>query len=442
MKKLQRLICLFVSLLLLSGCAVNHAPDTTVDTTGISADTTGVPAETSGVPADRVDGPVQNEVYFAAGNDYYDLYYPYSWMPGPEITLLSSEHIDPESIQVTADIQAEYEFFVIEQKIGKPSLTTYEIIEREGKRTAYELTSDASALPLYLYQTYAGIDWSELGKLYTEYAKLLGKYDVGEVTYDQVMEVWNQYMDASIEYIDMYSQLDPEEFPQYYKYTINVNVKSAEVEEIFTTVHVTIGETVYDVNIGEVRIRPEYVPSTGREYLYMKSSSPVWLNCLPYGSGIERCESETNYAADAITLTGLYFLENLNSSVEVMDVVAFISDDPHLGAGIEIEWDGVTPIYVEQGKYLTFFITFRDDRLKEINYHSKLYPVVEFEHEGTSYERISEIPLYRFYNDTWLLYAMGMGGLDMESYFNDYHYLTINEVWRSDVDLTTWGQKK
>jgi hypothetical protein len=30
----------------------------------------------------------------------------------------------------------------------------------------------------------------------------------------------------------------------------------------------------------------------------------------------------------------------------------------------------------------------------------------------------------------------------MESYFNDYHYLTVNEVWRNDVDLTPWGQEK
>ena len=28
------------------------------------------------------------------------------------------------------------------------------------------------------------------------------------------------------------------------------------------------------------------------------------------------------------------------------------------------------------------------------------------------------------------------------AYFNDYQYLKINEVWRNDVDLTPWGQKK
>lgn len=435
MKKLQRLICLCISLLLLTGCGVNHVPDMTVDTTGISADTTGA-------PADSVDGPAPNKVYFAAGNDYYDVYPWCSYMPGPEITLLSSEHIEPESIQVSIDIQTEYEYLVIEQEIGKPSLTTYEVIENGGYRTIFERTTDAYALPLYIYQTYAGMDWAELGKLYTDYSDLKKKYDAGEAAYDQVTEVWNQYWNAYSEFVDAYSCLNVEKFPQYYEYTIDIYVSVAEEEETFTTVQVTIGDTVYDVNIGEIRIRPECVRSTGQEYLYMKSSAPLWLNCLPYGSGIERCESETNYAAEAITLTGLHFLENLNSSVEVLDVVAVISDDPYAGAGIEIQWDGVTPIYVEQGKYLQFVITFRDDRLKEINYHSKLYPVVEFEHDCTAYQKISEIPLYRFYNDKWLLYAMGMGDLDMESYFNDYHYLTINEVWRNDVDLTPWGLEK
>jgi len=149
MKKQHRLICLMLALVLflLPGCAADR-PDATEDTTGsaqeastadvldATADTTGAAQETSATKGP--DATQQNEIYFAAGNDYYDLYYSYSWMPGPEITLLSSEHIDPESIQVSADIKAKYSVFVHEQETGR-GLTKYQIVGDEGSRYAYEM---------------------------------------------------------------------------------------------------------------------------------------------------------------------------------------------------------------------------------------------------------------------------------------------------------------
>ena len=80
--------------------------------------------------------------------------------------------------------------------------------------------------------------------------------------------------------------------------------------------------------------------------------------------------------------------------------------------------------------------------MKEINYHSKLYPVFEFECDNSAYEIITEIPLYRYYTDKWLLCTIGLDGLNMESYFNDYYYLSPAENWRYDVDLTPWGQEE
>ena len=439
MKKQLRLICLMLALVLflLPGCAADR-PEITTD----AAETTVIPEETTA--ADLFDVPGRKDIYFATGNDYYDLYYYYSWMPGPEITLLSSEHIDPESIQVSADIKAKYSVFVHEQETGR-GLTKYQIVGDEGSRYAYEMEVVPHALPLYIYQTYAGMDWAEHCRLYTEYAELREKYENQEATLDEMNAAGDRYWDADAEYVAEYSKINVEDIPEYYLYTISLYIDAAEEEELFTTVQVTIGETVYDLNIGEIFIRPNAdtdADSAAHDYLSFVNSSPIWLNCYPYGSGIEKCESSTYCAKTALTLTGLRFLENTTSSAQVLDVVTVISDDPYSGAGIEIEWDGVTPIYVEQGKYVTLHMTFQDDRLKEINYHSKLYPVLEFEYDGAVYEQVEEIPLFRAYGDRWLLYAMGIGGLDMESYFNDYHYLTVNEVWRNDVDLTPWGQKK
>ena len=128
---------------------------------------------------------VKSEVYFATGNDHYDLYVGYSMLPGPQIQLFSRDYIDPNSIQVAVDIKADYSVYVFEQEMGA-SLTSYEIIESEGHRNAYVISADAYDLPLYLYQTYAGIDWAEVGNEYLEYFDMQEKYEAKEVEYYQV----------------------------------------------------------------------------------------------------------------------------------------------------------------------------------------------------------------------------------------------------------------
>lgn len=80
--------------------------------------------------------------------------------------------------------------------------------------------------------------------------------------------------------------------------------------------------------------------------------------------------------------------------------------------------------------------------MKELNYHGKLYPVFEFECGGETYELLQEIPFLRTQWDEWILYAAGLDGIDMESYYNNYYYLTAEENWRYEVDLTPWGQEK
>jgi len=87
MKKARRFVCVMAAMLaILSGCRAD----------GASRD-----------PEEAIEVSGQSDIYFATGNDYYDLYVGYSWMPGPEIVLLSRAYIVPEDIHVSADIEAE-----------------------------------------------------------------------------------------------------------------------------------------------------------------------------------------------------------------------------------------------------------------------------------------------------------------------------------------------
>lgn len=437
MKRIIAFLTVLISILILcSGCTPNEPIVDNPTNVPVADSPTNNPAVKNPANVLSVDNP--RDIYFATGNDYYDLYADYSLVPGPEITLLSREYIDPDSIHVSVDIQADYSVFVTPQETGA-SLTTYSVFENDEKRVAQEVSRGVHDFPLYLYQTYAGIDWADVGQKYMEYYDIMAKHAAGEAAADQVETALNQYNYAATEFINDYSQLAVDDLPTYYEYLIQVFIDRVEIDEEFTTVQVTIDDTVYDVEIGKVYIRQSPEVQSGRDYFSTAIGSPYWLNSFPYGRGVEQCQSATFLAKEAITLTGLRFLENTTSTAKVLEIVAVIADDEaeaYMGNGIKIKWDGITPIYVEKGKYVTFHMTFQDDRLKEINYHSSIYPVFELEYDQASYEVITEIPLYRYYTDKWLLYAIGLDDLDMESYFNDYHYQTVTEIWRNDVILT------
>lgn len=427
MKTVKLSVCLLLVVLsLLSGCNQN------------------APASTpTGNSTTKPAAQEQRDIYFATGNDYYDLYIGHSMIPGPQIELLSREYIDPETIQVTADMQAKYTVYVTQQETGK-SLTTYEIEEEEGNRYINAISRDAYDLPLYLYQTYAGIDWAEVGRLRAAYLSVSEDYKNGKADTNQVNAASAAYTYAKTEYAADYMKLSVEDVPTFYKYLIQVMIDEAAVEETLRTIQITIGEKTYDVDIGQINIRLDPGYSHAEPYLLYAAGSPFWVDCFPYGVGIEKCQSSTYYAEKTVTLTGMGFRENTQSTVQVLDVTVLISDSLYAANdmnAISIPWDGITPILVEQGKYVTMVITVQDDRLREINYHSKLYPILEVTHDGKIYEVSSEIPIIRNYTDAWLLYAIGIGGLDMESYFNDYYYATVS-TWRKDVECELWGSQE
>ena len=299
-------------------------------------------------PAEVLVGENPCDIYFATGNDYYDLYAAASWRPGPEITLLSREEIDPETIQVSLDIQTPYTVDVIQQETSR-SLSTYEIQEVDGVREVTE--TDFGSFPLYLYQSYAGMDWKALGEAYADYFATMDQYENGEVDLDQLKAAGAAYDNKATEYVEDYMGLEVSDLPRFYVYTIQVFISEAEKEETFTSVQVTIGDTVHNVEIGQVVLRPTPEQNLEAfEYLCPVGSPPYWIPTFPYGEGIAQCQYEVFYAEEPLTLTGLDYWENTMSTAEVVDVTVVLADSRDNidgGNGVEIPWDGTTPIYVE-----------------------------------------------------------------------------------------------
>ena len=253
---------------------------------------------------------------------------------------------------------------------------------------------------------------------------------------DQLKAADAAYQNGATAYVEDYMGLEVSDLPRFYEYTIQILFSEAEKEETFTSVEVTIGDTVHNVEIGQVVLRPTPDCGDAYEYLSPYGSPPYWISTFPYGEGIAECQSAVCYAEESLTLTGLDYWENTMSTAEVLDVTVLLTDsmDNAYGrSGVEIPWDGTTPIYVEQGKYVTLFFTVQDPRMQEINYHSKLYPVLEFDCQGSHWEAGNDLILYRNYNDRWLLYSLGLDGMSLESYFNDYYYV-MERVHRSRAE--------
>ncbi len=378
-------------------------------------------------------GETPCDIYFATGNNYYDLY-PY-YAVGPQIMMLSREYIDPETIHISIDIQAEYTVIVTEQPQIHPSLTRYEINETEGTREVTTLSSHANDFPLYLYQNYAGMDWAQLGNSYIHKQSVQEQYSNGTIDIEQLEAELAAYDHATTEYISDYAALTLDDIPQFYGYLIQINFSEQEKEESFQTIHVTVGDKEYVVDIGQVQLRPSPVFENSDNYLSIMAWTD-YLDGYPYGAGIEKCQSTTYYAAEALTLTDLDFLENSLSTASILDVTVIIADsleEAVLAEGLLIPWDGKASIHVQQGKYICLQLTVYDERMKEICYGANLYPVLEFTCNAKSHKTCSTIALTRHWAANWLLYSIGLDGMDMESYFNDYYYVVISN-WRKEVN--------
>lgn len=186
-------------------------------------------------PAEVLVGENPCDIYFATGNDYYDLYAQGSWMYCTEITLLSREEIDPETIQVSLDIQTPYTVDIVQQETDR-SLSTYEIQEVDGVRQV--TVTDAGSFPLYLYQCYAGMDWKTLGEAFADYFAAMDQYENGEVDFDQLKAVGTAYENGATVYVEDYMRLKASDLPRFFEYTIQIWFSEAAQEETFTSVQV------------------------------------------------------------------------------------------------------------------------------------------------------------------------------------------------------------
>ena len=391
------------------------------------------------VPEDK-----QKDVAFTCYNYDFDIYTCCSWKPSISFYLLSHEYIPGEDISVSVPVEHPYEVYVFDALAGYDyyQLTSY---QNTSEGYAYAVDENQFQYQTYLYQTSRGMDWATVGKSRLQWREMndtlekLNNQGLGDTEEAQSVaaaseQAREEYRKNANTYITEYCDLQIEDLPTFYMYQVEIifTYNSKAENEIIRDIEVFVGNECYPIEIGEVRLHSEWAGNTyvDDEALKIYSPGPLDFISYPYGFGLEMREGYILRADEDVTLLSCAQLEGSTCSAEILEIYLTISDDNRNG-GVDIVWDGKTPIQIPKGKYVEFAFLIQDDRMKEVFYGENLYPTVTYEHNEVTYTLTSQLGLHRQNFEPWFWYAVCFQDLDLQSYFDDYYYYAV-DIWRKE----------
>lgn len=390
----------------------------------------------------------QKKVAFTCQNYNFDVYTCCSWQPGLIFYILSEEYVEPAEISVSVPVEQHYNVNVYDvlANVDPYKLTSYSYIDGDAE-TGLAFAEDDSTLnyQLYLYQAARGMDWKTLGDKEVQLTSLGDQwkelYDQGLADTPEAQKINEAAVQASVEfrkvanaYVEEYRKLQKDALPQFYMYLVEVffEYDSSAENTCFQKIEIHMSDECYPVEIGEVRLHNEWAGNTyiDDDALKISSSGPMDLFFYPYGPGIEKREGFTLRTDEDITLQGCAQMEGSICSAEILEIHLVVTDTDGSSA-MDLVWDGNTAIHIPKGKDVKFTFLIQDDRMKEVFYGENLYPTITYEHNGEIYTLTVQLSLYRRNYEPWFWYAVCFQELDLESYFNDYYYVAVDN-WRKD----------
>lgn len=386
----------------------------------------------------------QKTVAFTCQNYDFDVYTFCSWQPGFIFYILSENYVDPAEISVSVPVDRPYyvNVYNLLENIDHYRMTTYSFLDGDEENGfAYPEDDSTINYQLYLYQASQGMDWKAAGEKglqektlndqwYALYKQGLADTPEAHTIQGAASQASREYRSIINTHLKEYRTLKPEDLPTFYMYQVEVffeHMRGA-TDVSFREIEVALGGESYPVEIGEIRLRSDEVGNTyvDDEALKMYSSGTMDLFSYPYGVGIEKREGFVLRADDDVTLLSCTQLEGSICSAEILEIYLKVG-------GMDIVWDGETPIQIPKGKYIEFTFLIQDDRMKEVFYGENLYPTVTYEHNGEIFTLTSQLSLYRRNFEPWYWYAICFQELDLESYFNDYYYVAVDN-WRKEFE--------
>ena len=421
MKKFAWILCFTLLLGLLAGCQAEPAgtqpsggttqPTGTAEPSGTTVPQVTEPVDIRPLPPKNpgnslIDYDPDRQIYIASENVYMDHYVGVSGFWDFYFKIYSRQKLDPEKISVTFPVDMPFEVDVYEYvAMRKPQIMLNDLDDADY------FSGD---FPYYLYLAYRGETFVE-------------GWDVSAFDLRQG-SIHYLYEGEEIEprYRDFMS-LTEEDLPEFYVYTVSVLLPFPYITELQETVvldklDVTIGDEVYEAKLGRVRMLPrDAFPSD----THVVDHDSVRINTGQlYNDGIILlCDVfdltdifDMEAVPEDITITGLRIVEE---ATQILDINVSMNSG---GQYMEMQWDGVSPIYLYKGDSISIDVTARNEYAGKLLNYVVSHVVVEYTNSANeqlcfvSSQQCTGSPINYEY------YAIIFDGVDMEPYYRNYYY--------------------
>lgn len=381
----------------------------------------------------------EQKIYFSCKNINMDIYME-GGLPVWEFVILSLEPLNEDEISISIPIETDYAVEITEMATTRT--TDYLESMNDNSNKSY------NGLPYYLYQCYRNTDWKKMYQLYEaaeEAEDCLQRISSNSLEYQELLDVIDEYYSYRDLYLSDYQSLKAEDLPKFYVYNVYIwlgatkiapeagdeSVSQNKISESFQEIDIQIGNEVYTQNIGEIRLHTEYLSNEYGEVLGNVLRSASGESSYPYGDGMVDALIWTFTTKKDVTITDAYLLDEENLDIELLGTHVFLNGN----TTIDFYWDLNSVLEIEEGTEVSIVGIWKDEYLMELEYGTRVYPVLKLESDGEKYTVTVERSMERNIaaDKIWLYYAIVFDGLDVESYFDDY-YRPVYETWREE-----WG---
>ena len=429
LRKWRFILCILCIMpLFLYGCQAPHVPAQTSGTDASSLLSQGLPApEHPGntlVPYD----PAREIYFFGCENVNATIYLENSMDIALNFLIISKRQLNEETIQLSLPIANSYTYSIVDLGQMISFRETFYTALDEGQQLG-EVSSE-HWLPYYVYQGYTGVDFARLGELWQIYLNEGQKrIDAGEIYASEAeLAAYNEFVVMRDAALSGFKALQPDQTREFYVYPVSIIFAGENaVDEVLTEFTVTIEGTQYTPFTGEIHLVPSVRPACYIEQKNMLFHVLQTPGTGLYGDGKGRLVTHMFSAEEDLTLTEYIVREEQFS---VLDLVVTISS--RNGNSASFYWDGTSPIDVLAGDSVSVELIFHNQGMENFSYFQKLHPELVCSKGSQLYSEVVEISCSSiFLMNFHELYAIIFDGVDMESYYRDYHY-PLFEGWRAE----------
>jgi len=357
--------------------------------------------------------------------------------------VISTEKYDLSQILVEISAQTEYEVRVAD-------------LSRDCHNTVYN-QNFKGAMTEQQYMSMIGVDFQERERLeaYAGIAIAL-RDEFSEKVQKEYPKVTVEVMEeikASEEYqaynalasetrgklkevTKQYQALTEKDLPQFYAYWVSVCFTGlGSHEETVETLTVTLGQDIYEVNVGQWRLHtqtPQEILDAWDTDGFLYAGGGLHAAPFPISDGMWQVTFSGEVENDT-TVTGVRQLQTQVAPVKVLcgnvQIYEKVEGKEELVLVLEYLWDTRTPLEFERGQFVQIDLCVQDDRLKDYHVGFTSYLFLDYTVRGVKYTTISEAR-YAIHDDPWNIYLMAFSNVDV----GEAHYYNEPKIgWFQDI---------